>query len=119
MNHRSTPTEPKHRGQGPDGSQDRAGAEDGIRAGGQGGWIKLVFQLVARAAFKPRVVFDLLIMVWAFRARDWYRRPPFLPIPPREYTRWRMYTAYGQESAVPPAEDVIRFARWRRRMMRP
>jgi hypothetical protein len=29
-----------------------------------------------------------------------------------------MYTAYGDEEAVPPVEDVIRFARWRRRLMR-
>jgi hypothetical protein len=26
--------------------------------------------------------------------------------------RWRMYTAYGDEEAVPPVEDVIRYARW-------
>jgi hypothetical protein len=29
-----------------------------------------------------------------------------------------MYTAYGDENAVPPPEDVIRFARWRREVMR-
>jgi hypothetical protein len=29
-----------------------------------------------------------------------------------------MYTAYGDEDAVPPADDVIRFARWRREVMR-
>jgi hypothetical protein len=28
-----------------------------------------------------------------------------------------MYTAYGDETAVPPAEDVIRFVRWRRETM--
>ena len=30
-------------------------------------------------------------------------RPPFLPLPDREYLRWRMYTAYADEAAVPPA----------------
>jgi hypothetical protein len=29
-----------------------------------------------------------------------------------------MYTAYGREDAVPPVEDVVRFARWRRETMR-
>jgi hypothetical protein len=77
-----------------------------------------MLQLLLRAALRPRLALDLLLMVWAFRATGWYRRPPFLPIPPREYTRWRMYTAYGQESAVPPVKDVIRFARWRRQTMR-
>jgi len=26
--------------------------------------------------------------------------------------RWRMYTAYGDERAVPPVRDVIAYARW-------
>ena len=30
---------------------------------------------------------------------------------------WRMYTAYADEDAVPPLEDVVRFARWRRETM--
>ncbi|HEX8717350.1 MAG TPA: hypothetical protein VF722_10295 [Gemmatimonadaceae bacterium] len=51
-------------------------------------------------------------MAWRFRRRDWYRRPPWLPVPSRPYVRWRMYTAYGDYDAVPPAEDVIRYARW-------
>ena len=45
-------------------------------------------------------------------ARGWFRRFPFLPLPAREYLRWRMYTAYGDEHVVPPAGDVIRYARW-------
>jgi hypothetical protein len=40
-----------------------------------------------------------------------------LPIPDRTYLRWRMYTAYADEDAVPPVDDVIRFARWRRETM--
>ena len=26
--------------------------------------------------------------------------------------RWRMYTAYGDDAVVPPADDVVRYARW-------
>jgi hypothetical protein len=33
--------------------------------------------------------------------------------------RWRMQTAYGDEAAVPPAEDVVRLARWRRELLKP
>lgn len=83
-----------------------------------GSWGKLTFKLVLRAAINPRLALDLLSMTWAFRARAWYRRPPFLPVPPAEYRRWRMYTAYGREDAVPPIEDVIRFARWRRQILK-
>jgi hypothetical protein len=54
----------------------------------------------------------LLRVAWRFRRRGWYRRPPFLPLPAIEYLRWRMLTAYGDPNAVPPAEDVERYARW-------
>lgn len=81
------------------------------------GWLGLTLRLAVRAALNPRLALDLVRLVWAFRSRRWYRRPPFLPLPPTAYVRWRMYTAYGDEEAVPPADDVIRFAAWRRRVM--
>ncbi len=80
-------------------------------------WTRLALRLASRCVLHPRLALDLWSMLWAFRARDWYRRAPFLPLPPREYVRWRMYTAYGDEAAVPPVEDVIRFAQWRRKVM--
>ena len=81
-------------------------------------WSTLFARLLLRAAASPRLGVDLVRLTWSFRARDWYRRAPFLPLPPREYLRWRMYTAYGDDNAVPPLGDVIGFARWRRETMR-
>jgi hypothetical protein len=81
-------------------------------------WACLSLQLTARAAVNPRLAVDLLRMLWAFRRRAWWRKPPFLPLPDREYLRWRMYTAYGNAAAIPPVPDVIGFARWRRETMR-
>jgi hypothetical protein len=75
-------------------------------------WFSLGITLVTRAIARPSLAADLLRVAWRFRRRDWYQRAPFLPIPAREYTRWRMYTAYGDAGAIPPAEDVIRYARW-------
>lgn len=80
-------------------------------------WFRLLARLVGRAAVNPRLALDLLRLSWSFRARDWNRRFPFLPLPPGEYMRWRMYTAYGDEDAIPPVDDVVRFARWRRETM--
>ncbi len=80
-------------------------------------WLSLTGRLAARAAVHPRLALDLLKTAWAFRRRGWWSRAPFLPVPDREYLRWRMYTAYADEDAVPPAGDVIRFARWRRETM--
>jgi hypothetical protein len=81
------------------------------------GWPALTVRLALRALVNPRLALDLVRLAWSSRARDWYRRAPFLPLPPREYVRWRMFTAYGDESALPPLEDVVRFARWRRETM--
>ena len=73
--------------------------------------------LTARALVNPRLAVDLLRTGWAFRRRGWPTRFPFLPLPDVAYLQWRMYTAYADEHAVPPVEDVIAFARWRRETM--
>ncbi len=75
--------------------------------------------LAARAIVNPRVASDLLSLAWSMRRRHWYLQPPYLPLPPPEYVRWRMYTVYGDEEAVPPVADVLRMARWRREILRP
>jgi hypothetical protein len=38
--------------------------------------------------------------------RDWFHRPPFLPIPPAQYLRWRLRTAYGRQR--PPWQRLLR-----------
>jgi hypothetical protein len=80
-------------------------------------WLALGVALAGRAILRPRLALDLIRTAWAFRRRGWWKRLPFLPLPDREYLRWRMHTAYADESAVPPPEDVVRFARWRRETM--
>ena len=68
--------------------------------------------LVRLGMRRPRTVLELLRAAWAFRARGWLRRPPFLPLPPRSYLRWRMETAYGTADARPSPEEMERFLRW-------
>lgn len=75
-------------------------------------WRPLVLTLAWRGVLNPKTGVALLRVGWRFRSRGWYRRLPFLPVPSREYVRWRMYTAYGDEAFVPPADDVVRYARW-------
>ena len=82
-------------------------AETGARS-----WTRLSMALAGRAVLRPGLARDLLRVAWRFRSRDWYRRVPFLPLPSRDYVRWRMHTAYGDPATVPPPDDVIRYARW-------
>jgi hypothetical protein len=90
---------------------------DGYAGQYRGSWVKLFLELAGRALLNPRVAVDLLATGWAFRRRHWLTRFPFLPLPDVTYLKWRMYTAFGDEDAVPPAIDVLRFARWRRETM--
>jgi hypothetical protein len=76
------------------------------------GWTRLSLVLVVRALRQPSTAAALARVAWRFRRRGWWHRFPFLPLPARDYMRWRMYTAYGDADVVPPADDVIRFARW-------
>jgi hypothetical protein len=80
-------------------------------------WRSLTARLLLRGMVNPRLALDLLRAAWAFRRRSWWRKAPYLPVPDRTYLRWRMYTAYADENAVPPLEDVVRFVRWRRETM--
>ena len=75
-------------------------------------WMRLGLRLFARSLTNPRVGVALLRVGWRFRRRGWFKRPPFLPLPATEYVRWRMHTAYGSDDAVPPADDIVRYARW-------
>jgi len=75
-------------------------------------WPKLIAALAWRGIRNPATGLALLRVGWRFRSRDWYRRFPFVPLPAREYMRWRMYTAYGNAQIVPPADDIVRYARW-------
>lgn len=75
-------------------------------------WTRLTLALTWRSLRDPRLGAALVRVAWRFRRRAWYRRAPFLPLPAGDYVRWRMYTAYGNRDAVPPADDIARYARW-------
>lgn len=80
-------------------------------------WVSLALRLTLYGLVHPQVAIDLLRTAWAFRRRNWWTHAPFLPLPDGPYLRWRMYTAYGADHAIPPLDDVVRFARWRREVM--
>ena len=74
--------------------------------------MSLYLRMAGMALRRPRLLPHVLRAAWAFRARGWYRRPPFLPLPPRSYLRWRMETAYGDPDAVPAGEELERYLVW-------
>ena len=74
--------------------------------------LSLYLKMAGLALRRPRTIPYLLQAAWAFRARGWYRRPPFLPVPPASYMRWRMETAYGDSGAVPTDDELERYLLW-------
>jgi len=74
-------------------------------------WERLSLALALRSVMHPTLALDLVRVAWRFRAREWYRRAPFLPLPDATYLKWRMYTAYGDFDAVPSPEEVERYVR--------
>jgi hypothetical protein len=49
--------------------------------------------LAIRSLRDPATGIALLRVAWRFRRRHWWRRFPYLPLPARDYVRWRMHTA--------------------------
>ena len=75
-------------------------------------------RMVAIALPRPWLWPTFASAAWAFRSRDWYKRPPFLPLPSKAYMEWRMDTAYGAPDAAPPSDELIDFLKWSRAMRR-
>jgi hypothetical protein len=86
------------------------------RTDGEMRYAATLARMAALALRRPGLVPALLGAAWRFRRRDWYRSPPFLPLPPSDYIAWRLHTAYGDEDALPEARELDRYLRWSRRM---
>lgn len=74
-------------------------------------------RLSLEAILRPRLWPLMMAAAWRFRRRDWYRRPPFVPVPSAAYLDWRMHTAYGREGE-PSLSELEGYLRWSARMSR-
>jgi hypothetical protein len=77
-----------------------------------------LLRLVGKAIVHPRLGLLMVRTAWRFRSADWYRRPPFLPLPPTEYVAWRWQTAWGDADGATDAAALERYLRWARWMTR-
>jgi hypothetical protein len=75
------------------------------------------FSVVCALARRPQLWSTALRQLTRLSVRRWWSRPPFLPIPPRAYVRFRLETAYGAH-ATPRPLDVIRYLEWCRDVRR-
>lgn len=66
-------------------------------------------------AYVIRHPFSILYLAragWSLRQEHWWRRAPFLPLPPREYWEFRLMTAFGATNPQMTAEAMVDAAKW-------
>jgi hypothetical protein len=71
----------------------------------------------AALARRPRLWPTVIAQAGRFARPRWWRRPPFLPVPDREYLRHRLETQYGRDGEPEPG-DVVTYLEWCRQMRR-
>jgi hypothetical protein len=82
--------------------------------------------LTVRQAVQVGVAVVRTPSLWRTAARQWrrttpaawWRRRPFLPIPPGEYLRFRLITQYGSVDHPVAALDVLNYLAWCKRQER-
>ena len=63
-------------------------------------------------AAHPRLWITALRQYRAGVPRRWWARRPFLPVPPRDYVRFRLVTQYGDADHRIEAADVLNYLSW-------
>ena len=67
----------------------------------------------ARAiARRPRLWRPALRQARVLVPERWWRRRPFLPLPDRDWLRFRMTTAYGDPDAPIDVDDLLTWLAW-------
>jgi hypothetical protein len=77
-----------------------------------------LLRVALRALVRPRLLLVLMATAWKFRRHGWYRKAPFLPLPPADYMRWRQHTAYGDEARTTSAAELEAYVLWAAHMRR-
>ncbi len=67
---------------------------------------------VAAVVVRPWLWGTAVVQAFRLARRGWWRRPPFLPLPDRDYLRFRLETQYGDPDHRVEPEDLLAYLRW-------
>jgi hypothetical protein len=67
---------------------------------------------VGAIARRPRLWPTAARQVRKLAPTGWWRRPPFLPVPAKDYVAFRTVTQYGEIVRSPSPEDVVDYLAW-------
>jgi hypothetical protein len=74
-----------------------------------------VLRSAGAVALRPRLWPVALRQLRRTAPTGWWRRSPFLPLPPSEYLRFRLVTQYGRDDHAVDPNDVLDYLSWCRR----
>jgi hypothetical protein len=70
------------------------------------------WRVVVAVAARPRLWPTAVAASWRLAPRGWWRRWPPLPVPDRDYLRFRARTAYGDADHPLDPDDVVAWLEW-------
>ena len=68
--------------------------------------------IVIAVLCRPSLWITALTQLYRLTPRRWWARAPFLPVPTREYIRFRVLTQYGERGHTLEVADVLSYLRW-------
>ena len=68
--------------------------------------------IVIAVLCRPSLWITALTQLFRLTPRRWWARAPFLPVPTREYIRYRVLTQYGERGHTLEVADVLSYLRW-------
>jgi len=68
--------------------------------------------IVVAVLFRPSLWATALTQAFRLIPRRWWARSPFLPLPTRDYIRFRVQTQYGDQDHVVEVADVLSYLNW-------
>jgi len=73
-------------------------------------------QAILAVARRPRLWPTALAAAGELAPRDWWRHAPYLPLPDRQWMKFRLETAYGGEgtTSIRP-DELITWLEWKQR----
>jgi hypothetical protein len=77
--------------------------------------LNLSIRAVIAVVVRPWLWWTAVRQVFRLARPGWWRRLPLLPLPDREYLRFRLETQYGDPDHRAEPDDVVAYLEWCRR----
>lgn len=73
---------------------------------------RLALRSARAVATRPRLWPTATALLLRFAPDGWWRRPPFVPLPPADLLRFRSETMYGDPAQAPSPADLAVWLEW-------